>query len=87
MVKGIISKRASSGKIKNGFVQTPPYVTEKLLDNEEFKGSILEPCCGKGAISEVFKKRIEWLETKIGWLFAWYVWEKGYEGEVKIMFV
>ena len=171
MVKGIISKRASSGKIKNGFVQTPSYVTESLLDNEKFEGSVLEPCCGKGAISEVFKKRgyivessdlidygygevrdlfslnkeydniitnppfalkidmiehllkltkkklvllwyaknignlieskrskglkniyvfkrrIEWQETKIGWLFAWYVWEKGYEGNVNIKFI
>jgi len=32
----------------------------------------------------IFKKRIEWKETKIGWLFAWYVWEKGYEGDVTI---
>ena len=171
MVKGIISKRASSGKIRNGFVQTPSYVTEGLLDNEKFEGEILEPCCGKGAISEVlkrrgykvessdlidygygevkdlfclnkdyeniitnppfalkidmiehllkltkkklvllwyaknignlieskrskglkniyvFKRRIEWEETKIGWLFAWYVWEKGYVGDVTIKFV
>lgn len=171
MVNGIISKRASSGKIKNGFVQTPYYVTESLLENEKFEGIILEPCCGKGAISEVlkskgynvessdlidygygevkdlfslnkdyeniitnppfalkidmiehllkltkkklvllwyaknignlieskrskglkniyvFKRRIDWAETKIGWLFAWYVWEKGYEGDVTIKFV
>ena len=32
----------------------------------------------------IFKKRIDWEETKIGWLFAWYVWEKGYEGDVTI---
>lgn len=171
MVNGIISKKASSGKIKNGFVQTPSYVTNELLNNEVFEGNILEPCCGKGAISEefrkkgynitssdlidygygeikdlfqitdnydnivtnppfalkidmiehllrltnkklvllwytknignlieskrsiglkniyVFKKRIEWKETKIGWLFAWYVWEKGYEGDVKIRYI
>ena len=35
----------------------------------------------------VFKKRIEWEETKIGWLFAWYVWEKGYEGDINIKFM
>jgi hypothetical protein len=168
MVNGIISKRASSGKIKNGFVETPSYVTEKLLEYERFEGNILEPCCGKGAISKVlknkgynvissdlidynygevkdlfsidrnydniitnppfalkiemiehllkltnrklillwygknignlieskrskglkniylFNKRIDWKETKIGWLFAWYVWEKGYEGDIII---
>ncbi len=32
----------------------------------------------------VFNQRIEWVETKLGWLFAWYVWEKGYEGSVAI---
>ena len=32
----------------------------------------------------VFNQRIEWVETKLGWLFAWYVWEKGYEGDVTI---
>ena len=168
MVKGINSKRASSGKIKNGFVQTPEYVTKALLENELFEGNILEPCCGKGAISKVlkekgynvissdlinygygevkdlfdikenydniitnppfalkidmvnyllehtkrklvllwygknigniveskrskglkviylFEKRIKWEETNIGWLFAWYVWEKGYEGDITI---
>lgn len=171
MTNGITSKRASSGRIKNGFVQTPRYVTEALINNEVFVGNILEPCCGKGAISEVlkvagynvissdlidygygeikdlfninkeydniitnppfalkidmiehllkitknklvllwytknignlieskrrnglkniyvFKKRIDWEETKIGWLFAWYVWEKGYTGNINIKFI
>jgi len=32
----------------------------------------------------VFNKRVEWQETKLGWLFAWYVWEKGYEGDITI---
>lgn len=32
----------------------------------------------------VFNKRIEWAETKMGWLFAWYVWERGYEGDIVI---
>ena len=27
----------------------------------------------------VFNKRIEWIEIKLGWLFAWYIWEKDYE--------
>jgi hypothetical protein len=154
--------------IKNDFVQTPKEITEALLKYEKFDGQILEPCCGKGAISEIiksngyevkssdkneygygeikdvfdikdlqdniitnppfslkvemvryllsitknklcllwyvknignvlesknskglktiyiFNKRIEWVETKLGWLFAWYVWEKGYEGEITI---
>ena len=32
----------------------------------------------------VFNKRIEWVETKLGWLFGWYVWEKNYSGDVVI---
>jgi hypothetical protein len=32
----------------------------------------------------VYPERIDWVETKLGWLFAWYVWEKGYEGDVTI---
>lgn len=155
--------------VKNDFVQTPEYVTRILLDNEVFDGTILEPCCGAGAISRVLldrgyrvmssdkndygygvckdlfdikdrqeniitnppftqqvaicrhllsvydkkmallwylknignvlegaksssglktiyviNKRIDWVETKLGWLFAWYVWEKGYEGDITI---
>ncbi len=152
------------------FVQTPKEITELLLKYEKFNGDILEPCCGKGAISNVLlekgynisssdikdygygevkdvfdlrkeydniitnppfsnkfalpiqkhllkitkkklvllwyaknigrilegktsiflkkiyiiNKRIEWKETNLGWLFAWYVWEKGYKGDVII---
>jgi len=32
----------------------------------------------------VFNKKINWVETKLGWLFAWYVWEIGYEGDIII---
>jgi methylase of polypeptide subunit release factors len=32
----------------------------------------------------VFNQKIPWVELKFGWLFAWYVWEKGYEGNVII---
>ena len=32
----------------------------------------------------VFPEKIAWQEIKINWLFAWYVWEKGYEGSVGI---
>ncbi len=32
----------------------------------------------------VFNKRIEWVETKLGWLFGWYIWEMGYEGDITI---
>ena len=32
----------------------------------------------------VFNKRIDWVETKLGWLFAWYVWDKNYIGDTII---
>jgi len=32
----------------------------------------------------VFNKRINWVEIKFGWLFAWYIWEKGYDGDIII---
>ena len=151
--------------IKNDFVRTPKEITEALLKYETFEGSILEPCCGDGAISKVlatkynvisydkfeygfgkqkdlfdiseqydniitnppftqqqlvkkhllsitknklallwyvknigneietktsqnlktvyvFNKRIDWVETKLGWLFGWYIWQKGYNGDI-----
>jgi hypothetical protein len=153
--------------IKNDFVQTPTEITETLLKYEDFNGSVLEPCCGAGAISTVlmrdnyvmssdkhdygfgnvqdlftitqpwdntitnppftqqqavkkhllsitrkklallwyvknlgneietktslnlrnvyvFNRRIDWVETKLGWLFAWYVWDKDWTGDITI---
>lgn len=152
---------------KNDFVRTPKEITEALLEYETFDGTILEPCCGDGAISKVlqtkydvisydkfeygfgeqkdlfeiteqydniitnppftqqqlvkkhllsitknklallwyvknlgnevetktskdlktvyvFNKRVDWVEVKLGWLFGWYVWEKGYVGDITI---
>jgi hypothetical protein len=37
----------------NDFYSTPPLATQALLDNEKFKGPILEPACGEGAITQV----------------------------------
>ena len=41
---------------KSDFYQTPYSMTEQLLQNEEFIGNVLEPSCGKGAISKVLKE-------------------------------
>ncbi len=38
------------------FATTPRWATEALLRHESFDGTILEPCCGEGAISEVLKE-------------------------------
>lgn len=32
----------------------------------------------------VFNQKIDWKEVKLGWLFAWYVWEMGYRGDITI---
>ena len=47
-------------RVENDFYATPPESTHALFDNYKFpKDKIyLEPCCGKGHISEVIKDRI-----------------------------
>ena len=40
----------------NDFYATPPLATRALLNVLELKGSILEPACGMGHISEVLKE-------------------------------
>lgn len=44
------------GRVENDYYATPPESTLKLLEVENFEGSILEPCCGEGHISEVLKE-------------------------------
>ena len=43
-------------RVENDYYATPPESTLKLLEVEEFKGNVLEPCCGEGHISEVLKQ-------------------------------
>ena len=38
------------------FLSNTYSMTEQLLQNEEFIGNVLEPSCGKGAISKVLKE-------------------------------
>ena len=44
-------------RVENDYYATPPESTLKLLEVEEFKGNVLEPCCGEGHISEVLKEK------------------------------
>ena len=56
MSKGIsIAGRFNRGGAYD-YYQTPPEAVLRLLEVEQFKGSILEPCCGAGAISKVLEK-------------------------------
>ena len=45
----------SRERVENDYYATPPESTIALLEREKFFGGILEPCCGKGHISEVLK--------------------------------
>lgn len=149
------------------FATTPEWATKILLENESFKGNILEPACGGGAISKILNEagynvissdidqhgygdikdlfeitekydniitnppfskasktkrhllsitknklallwfvknlgneietkdskylkavyvlgKVDFPEIKLGWQFAWYVWDKNYVGDVII---
>ena len=44
-------------RIENDYYATPEESTIALLERENFTGSILEPCCGEGHISEILKSK------------------------------
>lgn len=44
------------GRADNDFYATPASCTEKLLEKEDFSGTVLEPCCGQGHISKVLER-------------------------------
>ena len=57
MEKGKCYSMANQGqRNKDDFYQTPYSLTEALLKKEKFRGSILEPACGNGAISKILNK-------------------------------
>ena len=43
-------------RVENDYYATPTESTKALLNEENFVGSILEPCCGEGHISKVLKE-------------------------------
>ena len=43
-------------RVKDDYYATPPEATKVILDKEILKGSILEPACGEGHISEVLRE-------------------------------
>lgn len=46
----------SRERIANDYYATPPETTKAILDKVELTGSILEPACGEGHISNVLKE-------------------------------
>ena len=47
----------------NDYYPTPPHATQALLDREQFRGRILEPACGDGAIVRQLRKNGYEVET------------------------
>ncbi len=56
------TNHSEKDRMDNDFYSTPEIATLELLKRESFKGSILEPCCGTGAISKVLERE---LKTKV----------------------
>lgn len=58
MIKGssLVGSTPKMGRVENDYYATPPKTTQAILDVIELTGSILEPACGEGHISEVLKK-------------------------------
>ena len=55
--KHLTGTSTTRDRVENDYYATPPESTLKLLEVEEFKGNVLEPCCGEGHISEVLKEK------------------------------
>ena len=61
MIEGVLNGSSlaggtpSRGRVENDYYATPPESTQALLNVLELNGSILEPACGEGHISEVLK--------------------------------
>lgn len=56
--RSLVGDSVSRGRVSNDYYATPPSATKQLLDrlkedDLELKGSILEPACGGGHISDV----------------------------------
>lgn len=56
MVKKIIGIHGIRERESHDFYATDPIAVRVFLDNFKLKGSILEPSCGMGHISEVLKE-------------------------------
>lgn len=50
------SNHSSEEREPHDYYATSPRATELLLEIEDIKHTVLEPCCGEGHISEVLKK-------------------------------
>lgn len=52
----LVGREVKGKRQKDDFYPTPEYVTQALLDNYKFDGSIWECACGDGKMAEVLKK-------------------------------
>jgi hypothetical protein len=51
--RGLSIAGSNKNRETNDFYPTPKEITKALLEREHFEGSIWEPACGKGDVSEV----------------------------------
>ena len=57
-IKQLVGSQMGDGnRQENDFYPTPSIVTQSLLEVEDFNGSIWEPACGKGDMSEVLSEQ------------------------------
>lgn len=52
----LVGMSTTRERVKDDYYATPPEATEAILDKEALEGSILEPACGEGHISEIIKE-------------------------------
>lgn len=81
-------------------ITNPPFSKQQLIKKHLFSvtknklallwyvkniGNEIETKTGRHLKSiYVFKNKIEWINAKINYLFAWYVWDKNYIGDIVI---
>ena len=52
----LVGMSATRERVEDDYYATPPEATEAILGKEVLEGSILEPACGEGHISEIIKE-------------------------------
>lgn len=54
--RNLAGASGARGRVANDYYATPPETTRAILDRVELSGSILEPACGEGHISEELRR-------------------------------
>lgn len=65
-MKGQKYKKDNLDNWKNDCVYTPEWLAKQICEMYEIKGSVLEPCKGKGAFLKYLPKNSDWCEIAEG---------------------